>query len=283
MKRKLSGIKTIILIIVIALAVMLGLSVKNIREDNKLNFFEKAIKDTGNYILKVVNMPINYIDNKIEEKKEMKEIYKKYKKLLKKEEKTDFYISRLEELESENKELKETLELNSTLSSYKYVNATVINRNISTWNNVLTIDKGSKSNIKLGDAVIVPDGLIGKIVDVSNFTSSVKLLTTDEITNKISVKLKTTKGNYVYGLFIGYDSNSKVYKIEGIEDCSDIKEGAKVKTTGLTDYFPSGLMIGRVDSIIKDEYDLTHQVTVKPTVDFNTIKQVTVLQREDRK
>ena len=182
-------------------------------------------------------------------------------------------------MQKEVTELKSTLELNSTLSEYTYVNATVVNRNIGYWYNNLVIDKGSKNGINKGDAVIISNGLIGKITSVSNFSSTVKLLTSDEISNKISVKITTDDG-YLYGLLIGYDKDLNVYKIEGITNSDDIKEGDMVTTTGLTDYFPSGILIGNVSNIVKDEYDLNSIVEVTPSVNFEDISIVTVLNRK---
>ena len=60
-----------------------------------------------------------------------------------------------------------------------------------------------------GDAVILPSGLIGKITNVSNFSSTVKLLTSDEIKNKISVKINSDD-KYLYGLLIGYDKDLNI-------------------------------------------------------------------------
>ena len=59
-----------------------------------------------------------------------------------------------------------------------------------------------------------------------------------------------------------------------------VKEGDMVTTTGLTDYFPSGILIGKVSKVVKDEYDLNSIVEVKPTVDFENISVVTVLNRK---
>ena len=189
------------------------------------------------------------------------------------------YYSQIEELQKEVTELKSTLDLNATLSEYTYVNSTVVNRNIGYWYNTLNIDKGSKNGIREGDAVITPEGLIGKITSVSNFSSTVKLLTSDEISNKISVKINSND-KYFYGLLIGYDKEKNIYNIEGITDSSSIKEGDLVTTTGLTDYFPSGILIGRVSKIVKDEYDLNSLVEVKPSVNFEDISIVTVLNRK---
>ena len=164
------------------------------------------------------------------------------------------------------------------MSEYTYINATVINRNIGYWYNTLTIDKGSKNGIKQGDAVITNKGLIGRIIGVSNFSSTVKLLTTTEINNKISIKVTSSDGKH-YGLLSGYDLNNNIYRIEGITNADNIKNGDLVTTTGLTDYFPSGILIGYVSRIVKDEYDLNSIIEVKPSVSFNDFSIVTILNR----
>ena len=279
MKKKSMNLKYIILSIIVIFIVLIGITANTLDDKKDLNFFEKAIKDTTTLVQKVVYSPIKFVKEKIEVFTETKNLYKKYTKLKEKVEKTDLYYSQIEELQNEVTELKNVLKLNATLSEYTYVNATVVNRNIGYWYNNLTIDKGSKNGIKEGDAVITSNGLIGKIVNVSNFSSTVKLLTSDEISNKISVKVKSNNKN-LYGLLVGYNRDSDIYELEGITDSKDIKEGDTVTTTGLTDYFPSGIIIGKVKKVVKDEYDLNSIVEVKPTVDFKNISIVTVLNRK---
>ena len=69
--------------------------------------------------------------------------------------------------------------------------ATIINRNPETYSNQITLNIGTKDGVSLDNAVISNSGLIGKIINVSNFSSTVKLLTSDEISNKISIKIKS--------------------------------------------------------------------------------------------
>ena len=278
MKRKNNKLKYIVLIIV-SFAILLGISSYTIDDDKDLNFFEKAIKDTTTFIQKIFYAPIKYIKDELEVFNEKQDLYEKYTKLKEKVEKTDLYYAQIEELQKEVTELKSTLELNSTLSEYTYINATAVNRNIGYWYNNLTIDKGSKNGIKKGDAVITSNGLIGKVTNVSNFSSTVKLLTSDEISNKISIKINCNN-EYLYGLLIGYDKENNIYKVEGITNSQNIKEGDLVTTTGLTDYFPSGILIGKVSNIVKDEYDLNSIVEVTPSVNFEDISIVTVLNRK---
>lgn len=269
-RRNSNNIKYAIISIILVLVVLIGITSFNInKEDRNLNFFEKAIKDTTTFISKVVTSPANLFKDKNTTNKKLKE----------KADKADMYYAQIKELQKEVNDLKKTLELNATLSEYTTINSTVVNRNIGYWYNNLTIDKGSKNGIKKGDAVVTNEGLIGKIVNVSNFSSSVKLLTSDEISNKISVKVEDG-GNFYYGLLIGYNRERKVYEIEGLTDYKKIKEGDMVTTTGLTDYFPSGLLVGKVSKIVKDDYDLSSIVEVTPAVNFENISTVVVLNRK---
>lgn len=265
--------------IIVLFATLLAITSFKIGTNRKLNFFEKAIKDTTTFVQRVFYSPIKYIKDKIEVYTEKKNLYKKYTILKEKVEKTDLYYAEIEELQKEIVELKSLLNLNATLSEYTYINATVVNRNIGYWYNSLVIDKGSKNGIKMGDAVITNEGLIGRIVDLSNFSSTVKLLTTNKINNKISVKIGSN-GEYQYGLLNGYNNKENLYCVEGISNYNTIQEGDIVTTTGLTDYFPSGILIGKVYRIVKDEYDLNSIVEVIPSVDFNNISLVTILNRK---
>ena len=174
--------------------------------------------------------------------------------------------------------LKKSLEVNQVITDYKKINASVVNRNVGSWFNTVNINKGSKSGIKEGYAVITDKGLIGKIVSVSNFTSTVKLLSTDEAINKISVKIEVDDKS-IYGL-LSYNKKNNTYLVEGISDSTEITNGAKVVTTGLTDAFPAGILIGEVKSVTKDRYELAKAVLVTPSVDFNDIDIVTVLDRD---
>lgn len=279
MKNKKNKMKYIIIISIVLVALLFGITARSLNDEKKLNFFEKTIKDTATFAQKIFNVPITFVKDKVEMISETKNLYKKYTALKDKVEKTDLYYAQIEELQKEVTELKSALDLTATLSEYTYINSTVVNRNIGYWYNTLTIDKGSKNGVKMGDAAITSSGLIGKIVNVSNFSSTVKLLTSNEISNKISIKI-SSKENYLYGLLTGYNEEDKVYIVEGITKSNLVKEGDMVTTTGLTDYFPSGILIGYVSKVVKDEYDLNSVVEITPSVNFENISVVTVLNRK---
>src|SRR5574344_1079801 len=79
--------------------------------------------------------------------------------------------------EKEIKELKELLELNNITSLYKLINASIVSRNMEYFYDEVIINKGSNSGIKKNMAVVNSKGLIGKIIEVNKYNSTVKLLT----------------------------------------------------------------------------------------------------------
>ncbi|MBR3362672.1 MAG: rod shape-determining protein MreC [Bacilli bacterium] len=267
----------IILIISFAL-VILAIALKN---DRKLNPIEKIIKDSGVFTIKVVKFPFNFVKDYLDENHEKNKIYKEYKKLKEKDDEIDSIISANDNLKDEVKKLKESLKLNSVLSDRVLVNATVVYRNIGYWYDEVTIDRGSKDGIEKDMAVVNSKGLIGRTSKVSGHSCSVKLLSNDNMNNKISVKIKV-KDDYVYGLISKYDSKRNVYTVEGISENVEIPVGADVVTTGMGAIFPSGLLIGKVYKITTDNYDLSKVIEVKSSVNYDDIDYVTIVKREKK-
>lgn len=188
---------------------------------------------------------------------------------------SSFYRSKMEEYENEIKDLKNLLNLKNTLSNYSVINATVLNRNVGYWYNTITIDKGKNDDILVGDAVSTSDGLIGSVIRTSFTTSTVKLYSNTD--NKLSVKIESN-GKSIYGLLTSYDKVKKVYKIDGISDNSDILKGSTVVTTGLDD-IPSGILVGFVNDIKTDNFELTKIIEVTPSVDYDDIKYIAILKK----
>ena len=177
-------------------------------------------------------------------------------------------------LEEEIDKLKELTNINNVLTDYNYLNATVIERNREYWFNTLTINKGLKDGIILDMAVIDSHGFIGKIVNIRDNTSDIKLITTNDVNNKISVVIDN-----IYGITKGYDSKNNLLKVIITEDV-DLK-GKKVYTTGMGGVFPRGIIIGEVVVAVKDSDDVGNIVLVKLARNIKDVRYVSVLQRKD--
>jgi len=133
------------------------------------------------------------------------------------------------ELKEELKSLKKLLDIQSSLTEFKIVNATVINRNTSYWNEELIIDKGSNAGIKVGMAVMDGNGLVGRVMKTSLTTSTIKLITSNSNDNKISIKIWSGEESINKVLEQDEDNN---LTISGIDNNFDIKIGDLVTTSG---------------------------------------------------
>ncbi len=128
----------------------------------------------------------------------------------------------------------------------------VIKRDMYEFFNNITINKGSKDQLKKGDIVINDQGLIGIISHVQENSSEVSLITNKDL--NISVKVGES-----YGILYSKDHKLKIknMKIAGI-----IKEGDEVVTSGLTS-IPEGIKIGKVTNIEKDELELEYILDIE--------------------
>ena len=271
----------LIIIIILIISLLLVILSVALKKDRNLNSVEKIAKDTGSFVVNILGTPVDFISNKIAETKEKNDIYNKYKELKSKEEQTESLIAETNNLKQEIKSLKAALDLNTTLSDKVYKNATVINRNIDYWYDEVTIDKGKTNGIEKNMAVVNNNGLIGTVTKVSNHVSTVKLLSSKSLSDKISVKINVGD-TYVYGLISKYNFKKNTYTVEGISENIEIPKGAEVVTTGMGDTFPSGLLLGHVKKISTDNFDLSKVAVVTSSVDFDNIEYVAVLKRVEK-
>lgn len=280
MRRKNIKSKHILIMIIIFIIIILAIFSFTLKEDRQLNKFESLIKDTVMGIEKVVMYPFNYIFNIVDDYKELINIREKYQELLPEVKRIDSLKTENIELRSQLESMKEELDIDYTINGYEFLNATVISRNISYWYNIITIDKGSYNGVEVDMVVVNSSGLIGKVISTTTFTSDVKLLTTSDTNNKISVAI-SSGNNKLYGLIKDYNYNTKYLEIEGISNTEKVSVGDYVYTSGLGGVFPSGILIGTVEEITTDEYDLAKIINVKLAADFDSVNYVAVLKRKE--
>ena len=197
-------------------------------------------------------------------------------------------IDRIDAIETENIELRQEIEnlkkelgVDYVLSDYEKLNATVLSRNIGYWYNTITIDKGTYNGVDEDMVVVNSTGLIGKVIRSTAFTSDVRLITTSDTNNRISISI-SNGNNKLNGLIKGYNYKENKLEVEGISNTEEVNIGDKVYTSGLGGIFPSGILIGSVESITTDEYDLAKIILVVPSANFDDINYVTVLKRKDK-
>jgi rod shape-determining protein MreC len=158
---------------------------------------------------------------------------------------------------------------------YKFIAARVIGREQAALSKIIWIDKGSASGLKPGMPVLAPPGLVGRLTDVSWHSSKILLLI-DENSNA-DVLVQRTR---VQGIVRGAGSRGCVVRY--ISKMEDVKEGDLIVTSGLSNIFPKGLLVGRVSHVGHMDVGLFLQIRLVPFVDFTTLEEVMVLAADQR-
>ena len=263
-----------IVVIIVILLVIFSKTLKNNKTNKIVGFFRDSIIAVENVVSYPFKYIFNSIDNKLNSTLDENEI------LSSNIDKIDYLISENLELKRQLEALKEELAITNTLADYEYIYATVISRNVGYWYNNITINKGSNDGITNDMIVVNSKGLIGRVYSTSSNNSLVRLITTSDTNNKISVSI-SHGGNYVYGLINKYNYNKNILEVEGISNTELVSVGDYVFTSGLGGVYPSGILVGIVDSIATDSYDLAKIINVKTAADFTDINYVAVLKRVD--
>ena len=183
--------------------------------------------------------------------------------------------SEINELKTQIEDLKKVTELKKIITDKKIINASIIKRSDRYWFNLITINKGKKDGIKKGNAVITTSGLIGEVSIVNNSSSEIKLISSND-KNYISAKFKIEDKEY-YGIIKEYNIiKDELYMENVIGDITNYKD-INVVTSGLSNDYPSGLLIGKIVDIKKDKYNLSNTFVIKPSTNYNDINIVMVV------
>ena len=167
--------------------------------------------------------------------------------------------------------------LADSLQKYHYLAAHVINATNNRSRNYLTLNKGSKSGIKRDMFVINGQGVVGLISAASAHYAVVLPLINTSM--RLSVKLHGT--NY-RGQMIWDGVSPRYATMVDVPEHATVQVGDSIVTSGSSDFFPEGLMVGNVSEVNMDKNGGFYKLTVKLTVDFNSLYDVEIIENKQQ-
>jgi rod shape-determining protein MreC len=145
------------------------------------------------------------------------------------------------ELEKQNQQLKRLLGYFEK-NKQSAITAPIIGRSADGWWQQVILGRGSQEGIKVGYAVTGVGGLVGRVIEVTPHTSRVRLISDP----KSRVGATVTRSRAM-GLIKG--RSDRIAVMEFFEKVPDIRVGDTITTSAVSQLFPSGLPIGRVQSL----------------------------------
>lgn len=174
------------------------------------------------------------------------------------------------DLIDQNNFLRDTLNLKS-ISGHKFIDARIFNIQFTPEGHYFLLNKGRESEIKTGDVVLSPSGvLIGIVSEVNDGFSKASLTTNLDF--KITIRVL---GKNITGIARGVLSDG--LQVDFISQNDEIKERDIIVSSG-NDIFPPGLLVGRVSEISSnDDGSLFQKVMIEPEFKKIKIDRVLVL------
>jgi rod shape-determining protein MreC len=178
-------------------------------------------------------------------------------------------ISQLEEQALETQRLQGLLAMRET-SRAKYLAARVVGKDATNWFKTILIDRGSQSGLRRNQPVVAPDGVVGRVVEVTPTAAKIQL-----ITDPVSAAGGLIQRTRVTGIVSGNLGSG--LKVRYLPLLADVAVGDEVITSGMGGVFPKGVPLGRVIAVERRSGALFQEATLAPKVDLARLEEVLIL------
>lgn len=161
--------------------------------------------------------------------------------------------------------------------AYYFTSAKVISNSVNKQFNYITINKGSRHGIKPDMGIINSEGVVGVITNVSqNYSTGLSLLN-----KRLSIPAKITKNNY-FGALVWDGEHYNTADLKEIPFHIIVNVGDTVVTSGYSNIFPEGIMIGTIKQFDVESGTNFYNIKVELSTDFKTLKYVEVVKNTRR-
>ncbi len=195
--------------------------------------------------------------------------------------KNDILVSRVAELENELSLYRE-MAIDTMLWSasqggyqkpYTYIVAKVVSNSVNKLENYIVLNRGERDGVLKNMSVVSPGGgMVGYIAACSDrYSIVVSVLNT-----KFRTSGKVQGQEHMGSIFWNGESRYEV-EMEELSKYSDIKPGDEIVSTGYSQIFPEGVLIGRVDEAQMDESNTSYNVSIELAVDISALSEVVIV------
>ena len=176
-------------------------------------------------------------------------------------------LQRYEILELENHRLRNLLESSFRLNE-KVLVAELIAVELQSFRRQIVINKGKREGAYDGQPIVDAAGIMGQIVHVGPFSSTVLLITDPNHALPVQVNR-----NGLRAIAVGTGQSDKLI-LENLPNNADIHVGDLIISSGLGRRFPSGYPVGQIEKISRDPGEAFAKVIIKPSAQLSKSREV---------
>ncbi|MEQ9437774.1 MAG: rod shape-determining protein MreC [Cyclobacteriaceae bacterium] len=158
---------------------------------------------------------------------------------------------------------------------YAFIPAKVVDNTVQNFKNHVTIDKGRADGIELNMGVISPNGVVGKVKDVSEHYALITSVLHTDMNVSALVKRSNTLGSIEWK---GTDPTQASLKYIPIH--INIITGDTIVTSGYSGVYPPEILIGTVKEVRPEEDAAFYDVDVDLSNDFFQLSYVYVVKNK---
>lgn len=184
-----------------------------------------------------------------------------------------------EDANRQNELFRQLIGLAEKRSDFEFQDAAITVHSSSNWNCSFTIDKGSRADVCVGDCVVDAYGNLVGVVSEVGFNYSVVASVVDSATELGGRLLRTDDSAVLEGDFALMKEGK--LKLAYLPRDAQPVFGDQIVTSGLGDTYPSGLLVGTVESVHTEADGLSRYAVVSPSADLNDLRYVFVIKDFD--
>ncbi len=178
-------------------------------------------------------------------------------------------LEQLEEQALETQRLQRLLALRQ-VPQVESLTARVEGKDATNWFRTILVDRGSLDGVRRNQPVVAPDGLVGRVVEVTPASAKVQLLT--DPVSAVGGLIQRTRVTGIISGNLGAGTRVRYLPL-----LADVAVGDLVVTSGMGGVFPKGIPIGRISAVERRSGALFQEAWLQPTVDLSRLEEVLIL------
>ena len=259
--------KFIIPILIFLLA--LSLISANLHSRDNMSFFESLVVGITAPVQKVVWGAIDGVGGIWRGYFYLVGLEKENQALKKELQELKLQMNRYREADLANQRLRALLNFKKSIAT-PLLPAQVVAFDPSGWFQTILIDKGRNDGVVRDMAVVSAEGLVGRVIGVSNHHAKVLLIIDGN--SAVDAYIQRSRAR---GVLVGLGRELCLLKY--VQRNEDVQVGDKVISSGMGGVFPKGLLVGTVQEVVRGSSGLFQRVEVEPAVNFSRLEEVMVV------